>query len=368
MHILSDYWAKIQYRLFPWLEEVLNCEFSERQERLIVVLEVCLLEQHVMCLPMRWLGRKKIDRGALARSFVAKAVYNLPTTECLIDRLANDITLRRICGFETKGSIPSSSTFSRAFKEFADNGLCDSVLAAMTKRHLSNHDVQHLSRDSTAVEAREKPVFGTLLTAVKVKKKRGRPKKGEVSVKATPTRLTKQLTQTPEEALEEISCVCNVGAKRDAKGNMTRWRGWKVHIDWIDGGLPVTVVTTSASVHDSQVAIPMARISASRVRSRYDLMDSAYDAPQIRQVSGELGHIPIIAVNKRRGAAVAMAPADEERFNERSTAERGNSRLKDHFGLRHLRVRGHAKAHAHVMFGIIALFGVALYQLNGMVT
>ena len=50
-------------------------------------------------------------------------------------------------------------------------------------------------------------------------------------------------------------------------------------------------------VHDSQAAIPLARLTARRVDSLYDLMDSAYDAPEIRAFSTRLGHVPIIDVN-----------------------------------------------------------------------
>ena len=35
--------------------------------------------------------------------------------------------------------------------------------------------------------------------------------------------------------------------------------------------------------------------------------------------------------------------------------ERVNGRLKDEFGARHLRVRGHKKVQAHLMFGIVVL-------------
>ena len=43
------------------------------------------------------------------------------------------------------------------------------------------------------------------------------------------------------------------------------------------------------------------------------------------------------------------------RYNERSTVERVNGRLKDEFGGRMVRVRGHAKVMCHLMFGILAL-------------
>jgi hypothetical protein len=122
------------------------------------------------------------------------------------------------------------------------------------------------------------------------------------------------------------------------------------------------VVTTSASLHDSQVAIPLARRTAQRVVSLYDLMDSAYDAKEIKQVSRELGHVPLIDPNRRPANSIPLEPASALRFRERSTAERGNSRLKDEFGCRNLRVRGHAKTHLHVMLGILALFADQLLK------
>jgi hypothetical protein len=42
-------------------------------------------------------------------------------------------------------------------------------------------------------------------------------------------------------------------------------------------------------------------LSAGRVTNFYDLMDSAYDAPEIRAKSRELGHVPIIDSRVARG-------------------------------------------------------------------
>ena len=106
----------------------------------------------------------------------------------------------------------------------------------------------------------------------------------------------------------------------------------------------------------------MARQSAQRVVSLYDLMDSAYDAKAIHQVSQDLGHVPIIEANPRGSEALPFDAATAIRYNERTTAERGNSRLKDEFGCRNLRVRGHQKAHLHVMFAIVALFADQLLK------
>ena len=43
------------------------------------------------------------------------------------------------------------------------------------------------------------------------------------------------------------------------------------------------------------------------------------------------------------------------RYRIRSGVERSNARLKDEFGARHVRVRGHAKVFCHLMFGVLAL-------------
>jgi len=43
------------------------------------------------------------------------------------------------------------------------------------------------------------------------------------------------------------------------------------------------------------------------------------------------------------------------RYNERSNVERVNGRLKDEFGGKMVRVRGHAKVMTHLMFGILVL-------------
>ena len=94
-------------------------------------------------------------------------------------------------------------------------------------------------------------------------------------------------------------------------------------------------IVTSASVHDSQVAIPLGTRSAQLVTSLYDLMDSAYDLEEIRLHSQRLGHVPIIdqhprtragkeALNREAKAqrAAGFVPPVRERYKERSTVER----------------------------------------------
>ena len=109
----------------------------------------------------------------------------------------------------------------------------------------------------------------------------------------------------------------------------------------------------------------MTTITSRRVTYLYELADAAYDARLIREHSRSLEHVPIIDQNRRRKDIIPFDPATRQRYKERTVAERGNSRLKDEFGLRHLRVRGHPKAHLHNMFGIIALFADQVLKLFG---
>jgi len=285
-----------------------------------------------------------------------------------------DVARSRRCGFEGRSAVPSESTFSRAFAEFAESSLPARVHEALIQKTHKDRLVGHISRDATAIEAREKPVKAAEAPAA-APRKRGRPKKGEAAAPKEPRRLERQAGMTLTEMLADLPTACSIGTKRNAKGHATSWIGYKLHIDTGDGDIPISCLLTSASLHDSQAAIPLATITASRVRSLYDLMDSAYDAPEIWDKSRALGHVPIIDANPRRGgkteaAAEALArrsagyePAENIRYNERSSAERVNSSLKDNYGGRTIRVRGHAKLSCHLMFGILALTAEQLMRL-----
>ena len=275
--------------------------------------------------------------------------------------------------------------------------------------------VGHITRDSTAIEVRERfpeqteqraarqkkhaPKKSTrtnkqrvpkqLLPKPIAKRKRGRPKKSENALSGR--RLPRQRRQTLEEMLLELPRDCSIGAKTSSKGYQQYWRGYKFHIDVADGQIPISCVLTSASLHDSQVAIPLATISAQRVTSLYALMDAAYDAKEIREHCESLGQVPLIdpvqravpithrtqqdslrGYDKRRklpqtipGKIPPFTTAQEERYKIRTMSERVNARVKDEFGGRTTRVRGASKVMAHLMFGILALTVDQLLRLTG---
>jgi hypothetical protein len=323
-------------------------------------------------------GRPARHERAIARAFVAKAVYNLSDTRQLLDRLANDVCVRRICGWSRRSEIPHESQFSRAFASFAASELPQRLHAALIEATQKERIVGHISRDSTEIEAREKPVPALVATApAKEIRKRGRPKKGEQPPPPEPTRLERQAGMTLEQMLDDLPRDCNVGTKKNSKGYKESWIGYKLHLDVADGQIPISCILTSASLHDSQAAIPLALTTAQRVTSLYDLSDSAYDAPPIHGRIRSLGHIPIIDANPRRDAdrktelqaeaqrqkLLNFTYAEDVRYRERTTVERVNARLKDEFGGRTVRVRGHAKVMCHLMFGIVALAADQILRL-----
>lgn len=185
-------------------------------------------------------------------------MFNLPSTRPLIETLSVDKTLRRLCGWQRAGDVPGVATFSRAFAECAASTLPARLHETLIEETHADRIVGHISRDSTAIEARETPVKANK-PAVKPeeKRKRGRPCKGEIRPSARPSRIESQLNMAKEgqsaaAMLTGIPRKCDVGAKRNAKGHRETWIGYKLHIDTADGGIPISCVLTAAPVHDSQ--------------------------------------------------------------------------------------------------------------------
>ncbi len=81
---------------------------------MVTTLEMIRIEEFIVS-SRDYPGHPSKGRGAIARAFVAKMIYNMPTTRILLDRLKSDISLRRICGWERKNDIPDEWTFFTCF-------------------------------------------------------------------------------------------------------------------------------------------------------------------------------------------------------------------------------------------------------------
>ena len=285
--MLSDYWYAFQQELFPRLESELG-PMGERYELFVAVLELVRVEALLPYFRGQ-VGRPEEDRAALARAFIAKAVFDVPTTRGLIERLEVDGRLCRLCGWSGAGRLPSEATFSRAFSEFCRERSGPAVCMRTADcaddgwpsggAHLAGCDGDRGAGEAVA-EAE-----GSEAEAAQAGGGHAREKRGRRSRAGWNGKLTMSLPQM----LADLPRACDVGTKRNAKGHTTSWIGYKLHVDTADGGIPISCIMTSASTHDSQVAVPLGTLTAGRVENLYDLMDAAYDSIEIWAHSISLG-------------------------------------------------------------------------------
>ena len=148
--LIMQRWNIIQHELLPELINDVG-PLTPKLEKVIHTLEWTRIEEFI---ESGWcgVGRPPIERAWLANAFVAKTVLGLTKTVALIERLGIDRALRRICGFPLCKKLPSESTFSRAFDEFAEAKLAERVHEALIVENLSDELIGHISRDGTAVQ------------------------------------------------------------------------------------------------------------------------------------------------------------------------------------------------------------------------
>lgn len=364
-------WLKVinlEQSLFPRLEESMG-KLSSKEEKLIKILDFAEIERFVSSVQIT---NPPKDREEMARAFVAKQVYNLQTTRDLIERLKIDRTLRVICGWRYHNDIPSESKFSRVFKEFSQQRIATKAHDVFIEKYLSETLFFYHSMDATAVELREKAVQSK--KEVKPKRRQGRPRKGEEGPPKKPSILQQQeQMNTTEEMLSLIKTECNTSIKQNSKGNRHRWIGGKLHLSVVDGDIPITALYSSATVHDSSLALPLIKESSQKVTYLYDLADAAYDNKIIKTYSQKHNHRPIIDVNpknsKKLKAKIALDKSekkilstlnlynglDDIHYNQRSSVERVNAYLKDSYGCSKIYYQGAQKVASVFAFAVLSV-------------
>ena len=395
--LIMQRWGVIQNELMPELRHELGA-LTPKLEAVIRALEWVRIEEFI---EPSWcgLGRPPHERAWFANAFVAKALLGITHTRGPIERLTMDRALRRICGFPMCKQLPSEASFSRAFGEFSDARLAERTHEVMIKSHLGDELIGHVSRDATAIHARERsrpsgaPTLGeatatlgdidsteSIQSAIAIatatatataatqptqhKHKRGRPRRGELRPAAALSPLARQREQSFTQMIGEMPRHCDRGTQCNAQGYKVSWNGYKLHLDTADCGVPIAAILSSASMHDSFAAIPLSILSGERVTHLYDVMDAAYCSSVLREHSRSLGHVALIDHNPRAGVKIEFDPAEATRYNERTVAERTNARLKDEFGGNSVNVKGAVKLMSQLMFGVLCLAADQLMRLQ----
>jgi hypothetical protein len=308
-------------------------------------------------------GRIPFANEPIMRAFFARSFFRIATIEGLRNRLLNDPNLRIICGF--LDGVPSAPTFSRRIAEFCSRPLMTQTLNSMIEDYQKGRLVGHINRDSTAIPVRETPVNKKAdeMPLKKTKQKRGRPRKGEIRPVKELSTIELQVGRSARNSLSKLQKDCAWGCKKNSQGKVSYWKGYKLHLDVTDIGLPITAIVTGANVHDSQAAIPMEKLTEKKVRHLYSLMDAAYDAKPISDYIQSRDRIPLIDPNKRKGLDQrTFDPAEKFRYKIRTTVERANAHLKDWLISSQIFVRGFEKVSFLLMSAVVCLAALKILQ------
>ena len=173
--------------------------------------------------------------------------------------------------------------------------------------------------------------------------------------------------------LSLIATRSDTSIKQNSKGNRYRWTGGKLHLSVVDGDIPITAIYSSASVHDSSLALPLIKRSSQKVNYLYDLADAAYDNKIIKSYSQKQNHRPIIDINpknsKKLKAQIALAKSekkilqplgiyndsDDRHYNQRTSVERVNAYLKDSYGCNKIYYQGAQKVASVLAFAVLSV-------------
>ena len=264
---LQDLWQHLQRQLFPTLLQEVG-DLGEKDRNFIEAVSPLPLGKFLE--PYRWqgIGCPPHERAWIVHAFIAKSVYQFPTTKALIEALRTRPTLRRLCGYESLDAIPSESTFSRAFAQFAEDELPQRLHEALVKLHCGPKLVGHASHDATAIAVPERPP-APAASAAAARPNRWSGANGGVlkRVRNRRRRRPNGWTCSPTARWPKTWPTCpdlRLRAKKGSQGHMEYWRGYKLHLSVMDGDIPIAAILTSASTHDSQAAIPLMQMHSTR--------------------------------------------------------------------------------------------------------
>jgi hypothetical protein len=338
---------------FHEIQRFFEEHLSGEHKNFMFVLQIIESLSPLFIHPYKGIGRRAYEYMNFFRAFFALCHFKIADMKTLVRTLPSDPNLRQLCGFR---KVPSRATFSRRLNNFSKADILDAILDALVKEAYGKLPVIHICRDSTAIESRERPEGKGGTDEKKPPKKRGRRPRGALKPIPEPTVLASQSKKTISEIQGGLNHICAWGCKKNSRGNVSYWKGYKLHLDVSDIGFPISACVTGANVHDSQVAIVLEKMTMKKVRHLYSIMDAAYDAEEIKKFIRRRRRVPIIDPNPRRNKNyIRLDPAKQERYKIRTTVERAYSHLKGNLIPQKLYVKGHTKITFILMLAVICL-------------
>jgi hypothetical protein len=108
MFDLTAIFHGLQRQLFPALEEELGL-LTALDQQFCEVISLTDLGRFTVAYEWGGEGRPPCRRLWLAHAFIAKHLYQFPTTGALIEALKTRPTLRRLCGWDRAGDVPHAT-------------------------------------------------------------------------------------------------------------------------------------------------------------------------------------------------------------------------------------------------------------------
>ena len=139
-------WFTIQPDLFGRIEDEVG-ELGESEKEFVRICTTALNSGRFA--KYRWCGNghPPSSRVAIFKMLVLKALRDFPTTKDTLLIVRQSPVLRRLCGWETVADIPSESTVSRAYDQFAQDEIASLVHADFVQAAIGRDGVFHVSHE-----------------------------------------------------------------------------------------------------------------------------------------------------------------------------------------------------------------------------
>ena len=282
---------------------------------------------------LRWVGRRGYGARTLLGACIVKAIYAIPTWTRVADLIAEHAGLA-----DALGGTPSHWAcyrFARKLRTERERiaGCLDALAAALREQH------PDMGRE-VAIDASDMPAYANGQRYIY----NGGPER--------------QTYSDPDASWGHRSAV----STRKGGG----FYGFRIHAAVCTAtGLPLAWQVETARSHESNYVAPL--LDAARARGfapTIAAMDMGYDNARVYAECADRDVVAIIPLRRNSGVRESSIPrkSDEWRrlYRGRSAVEREFGRLKHHYALAMLRVRGIERVRLHADLIMLARLSTAL--------
>ena len=104
---------------------------------------------------------------------------------------------------------------------------------------------------------------------------------------------------TVAEVIEDLPKHYDYELKKNSKGAIEPWNGYKIHRNVDDRDIFLGLLVTSASIDDSQIAIPLGSMTNERVSNCDTITDKGYVSRDIKNYIESKGKVRVIRAPKK---------------------------------------------------------------------